>query len=258
MRKYIIFFIVLINSSLIFSESFSQNDIIKIINTFKTKDKNQIAVLMKFPIRRNYPLDDILDRDQFINEFDTLFDEDTIERIGNSDPKKDWWEGGWRGLSVFDGLIWVDYDLKIIAINNETEIGTRKKQALIENDRLSLPVELRNYDYPLLKWRTINHIIRVDVYGNKYRLIVYDSNNKIIKVLNNGQFNYDGNSGNYIIDFLDEEIVHRIFNNIFDESTYSTFNVNSSEIDQINNPITEEVRIKEVPNNCFDLTLPLA
>lgn len=236
--------IALLVSVQVFGESFSQTDISAIINTFKTKDKYQIALMIKFPIRRNYPLAYITDADQFINEFDTVLDESTIDRICNSDPKKDWWEVEWGGLSIFDGLIWVDYDLKIIAINNETKVGTRIKQDLIEKDRLSLPYHLRNYDYPLLKWVTNNSIIRVDVYKTSYRLIVYDKNSNIIKVLHDGKIRYDGNGGNFMIDFLDGDIVHRVFNDVFSDSTYSTFYVYSSEEEQISHPITEELKIE--------------
>ena len=46
----------------------------KLINTFKTKNKTKIADLISYPLRREYPLKDVEDKNDFIQRFEDIFD----------------------------------------------------------------------------------------------------------------------------------------------------------------------------------------
>ncbi|RZK02986.1 MAG: hypothetical protein EOO46_18175, partial [Flavobacterium sp.] len=46
----------------------------KLINTFKTNNKTKFASLISYPLRREYPLKDVKDKNDFIQRFDDIFD----------------------------------------------------------------------------------------------------------------------------------------------------------------------------------------
>lgn len=66
----------------------------KLINAFKTKNKTKIADLIYYPLRREYPLKDVKDKNDFIQRFDDMFDEEFIDHIAKS-KMSDWSEMGW-------------------------------------------------------------------------------------------------------------------------------------------------------------------
>jgi hypothetical protein len=72
----------------------SQKIIRNFIETIKTKNKDKIANQVRFPLKREYPIPEIKNKDEFIKRFSEVFDNKLISEIANSKIKEDWSEMG--------------------------------------------------------------------------------------------------------------------------------------------------------------------
>ena len=99
------------------------------INAVKTKDPENIAVYISFPLRRKSPIPPIINKRQFIKRFDEVFDNTLISIIINSDPNRDWSQVGWRGIMLGNGDIWLDDSGRLIALNIQSEVEAKLKKS---------------------------------------------------------------------------------------------------------------------------------
>ena len=122
-----------------------------IIEAVASQDIDAISKHVRFPYYGTYPIPPIT-KDQFTQRFDEVFDAKLIEIIAQSDVASDWSAGGWRGIMLNRGIVWVDYDGEIIGINHTTETAKQVRDALIAADKATLPKELREFESPILKF----------------------------------------------------------------------------------------------------------
>ncbi len=191
-----------------------------IIEAFKTNNPSIIAKYINYPLRRPTPVPYVDNEQEFIERFDMLFDDELKSCIINSKPT-DWEIVGWRGTMLGSGIIWLDDDGKIRAINNSTE-----KEQAYANELTQQTIEKL---YPELRTFKANEIVfdiplghgRIDAVENPnpdeedtYRYAFWnkgkDISDKPDMLIYNGTVEYQGtanntyyrfNNGNYTYQF---------------------------------------------------------
>lgn len=176
----------------------------KLINTFKTGNKTKIADLIYYPLRREYPLKDVKDKNDFIQRFDDIFDKSFLDRLAKS-KISDWSEVGWRGIMFDNGTLWIDDDGKIVTVNYQSP---KEKQLLInaiQSDKNQLPKSLQDFENPVYLIITKNYKIRIDeTKEGIYRYAAWKIKN--VKsdpdiIIENGVLEFQGSGGNHTITF---------------------------------------------------------
>lgn len=175
-----------------------------LVDVIKTKNKAKIANVIFYPLRREYPLKDVMDKNDFIQRFDELFDKEFIDHIAKS-KIKDWSEVGWRGIMLDNGTIWIDDGGKIAAINYQS---AKEKQLLIkaiQTDKNQLPKSLQNFEKPMYLLFTKNYKIRIDEKTEGiYRYAAWktkDQKSEPDIIIENGVLEFQGSGGNHTITF---------------------------------------------------------
>jgi hypothetical protein len=125
LNKFVIsiLFILMISTAL-FSQSTLEKeyqDIIRpFLNAVINNDKETIMDMIFYPLKRQYPIPYINNKLEMNERYDTIFDETLLGIIINSSIETDWSSVGWRGITLGDGIVWIDYNGKIIAINYQS------------------------------------------------------------------------------------------------------------------------------------------
>ena len=199
--------------------SIQTDKIASLIQVIKTGNRRKIVGLIKYPLRRDYPLNSVPNYQACLKRFDEVFDKVFLEELTNCNLQEDWREMGWRGIMFKNGSLWLDFDYKIIAVNHETSVSQRLRAKAIAQQKMRLPESLRDFDRPELEWKTSLYLVRVDRKGEDYRLAIRDakSPSKILRTLHNGVLHFDGNMGSYFIDWQSEGRTHRVFSDISNE-----------------------------------------
>lgn len=172
----------------------------KIIETFKTGNKNKIVTLIKYPLVRPYPVPKIKDEQEMMDRFAEIFDKALINSIINSDIKSDWNQVGWRGIS-FNGALWVDAG-KIYVVNYRTDLEIKIANEIIQNKKVALHSSIKDFISPELEWDTKNYHIRVDkMNSNSFRYAVWKkdvpTSSKPDLVILNGIIEHEGTGGSH-------------------------------------------------------------
>jgi len=176
----------------------------KLINTFKAKDKAKIADLISYPLRRQYPLKDVQNKNDLIKRFDDIFDKDFLDKVAKS-KISDWSEVGWRGIMLDDGALWINDDGKIVTVNYQS---SKEKQLLvnaIQADNNQLPKSLQDFEKPAYLIFTKNYKIRIDEKAEGiYRYAAWKIKNVKSEpdiIIENGVMEFQGSGGNHTITF---------------------------------------------------------
>jgi len=187
--------------------------ITSLLKVIASGNRTLIAKEIRYPLGRDYPLQPIQTKDELLTRFDEVFDEPFLRELAGSSPKQDWEEMGWQGIMFKNGALWLDFDYKIIAVNHETLLTKRRLALAIQKQKDNLPPSLRDFDQPVLEWRTPKYLIRVDLKGDDYRLVLLDENSptRILHVLHHGDFHFEGTMGSFLIDWQSEGKTHRIY-----------------------------------------------
>jgi hypothetical protein len=176
----------------------------KLIATFKSKNKIEIAERLSYPLRREYPLKDVRNKSDFLQRFDEIFDASFMERIGKS-KITDWSEVGWRGIMFDQGDLWIDDNGRITRVNYLSTKEAEQLANAIKTDKDLLPLSLRNFQKPLYVILTKNYKIRIDQTGeDMYRYASWKSKNDkgdADLVIHNGRLQMDGSGGNHSLAF---------------------------------------------------------
>ena len=176
----------------------------KLNNTFKTSNKTKIADLIYYPLRREYPLKDVKDKNDFIQRFDDIFDKEFLDHVGKS-KISDWSEVGWRGIMFDNGTLWIDDDGKIVTVNYQSP---KEKQLLInaiQADKNQLPKSLQDFEKPVYLIVTKNYKIRIDeTKEGVYRYAgwkIKSTKSEPDIIIENGGLEFQGSGGNHTITF---------------------------------------------------------
>ncbi|AZB30719.1 hypothetical protein [Chryseobacterium balustinum] len=195
-----------------------------VIDLFKQKNIEDISQNVNYPLRREYPIPEIKNREQFKQRFTEVFDEVLINNIANSKLKQ-WSEMGWRGIMLDNGTIWIDSDEgKIIAVNYQSDFEKKLKENLINKEKENVHVSLKTFESPTYKIKTKNYLIRIDELENKkYRYaswkISKKESSKPDLILNNGELDFQGSGGNHVIIFTNGNYIYKVYRNIIGEES---------------------------------------
>ena len=91
-----------------------------IITSIVNGDKETFANLVQYPIRRDYPLRNIENKEQMIANFDLIFDAAFRDTIAMLDSNS-WEEVGWRGYMLYHGMLWGDGPVEVINYSSPQE-----------------------------------------------------------------------------------------------------------------------------------------
>src|SRR5262245_23493384 len=91
-----------------------ENLVIDFINSVKSKDKEKVISKISFPFSREYPIPSIKNKQEFLDRYNEVIDDQLTGIIINSRPSRDWSTVGWRGIMLLNGEVWLDYDGRLI------------------------------------------------------------------------------------------------------------------------------------------------
>lgn len=208
-------FFCLTNSHLSLADTHEQEKeaiVQKFKNAIKTDNPKIIANYISYPFARKHPLPDINTKDDFIKNYDIIFDNTLKELITNS-TSKDWTSMGWRGIMLHNGILWINEDGNLIAINSKTEKELNYMKSWSENDKINLYPELRNFDDNLYIFETPHYTGRLDKiitdpesHQETYRLSLWNKglsmDTKPTIVVENGSVEYQGSANNHEYTFM--------------------------------------------------------
>ncbi|MGI2094478.1 hypothetical protein ACRN96_18070 [Shewanella oncorhynchi] len=177
-----------------------------LIDAAKANDLEALAKRVAYPLKREYPIPAIQNTQEMIARFDQVFDPKLLEQIAHSKIEADWQTMGWRGIMLGSGVVWLDFDGKIIAINYQTLVEAKLKAELIAKQQTALHPSVSEFVSPALSWETAKFTIRVDDMGNsQYRYAAWAKGKALSEkpdlVLNKGKLVFDGSGGNHSYQF---------------------------------------------------------
>lgn len=195
-----------------------QQDMVRrFLAAVKSKDKARISDYILYPLRRKYPLADVKNRQDFIRRFDEVFDREFIDRIAKS-GMGEWEQVGWRGISFTFGDLWMTDDGKIYSINHQSEVEKRMLTAALQEDKNTLPANLRDFEEPKYLIYTKTYKIRIDrKYDNVYRYSAWTLKNPRYEpdlVIENGELENMGSGGNHRFIFKNKGYTYELWINV--------------------------------------------
>ncbi len=195
MKRTILFIIFSFTIITCFSQELTKERIEAIsefIECIKTDDITKLKTLIRYPLKRNHPLPDIKNREDFVERYDEIFDDSLKHRIINSDINEDWSLVGWRGIMFANGLLWLDDSGLVKAVNYESLAEEVQREYLIKTDMFKEPV---------LIMETNKFRVRIDELDNgNYRYASWSINSSMSEkpdlILKNGEYIREGTGGN--------------------------------------------------------------
>ncbi|MBW8683345.1 hypothetical protein [Chitinophaga rhizophila] len=187
----------------------NQQVIADFINNVKKQNKTALAEKVVFPLRRDAPIPPVKTKQEFLERYNDIFDAALTKLIIESQPDKDWKDMGWRGMMLDQGKVWLNGDGKLVAVNYESTIEKRKREALIAEDRKELNKAVRNYQRPVYVLETAKFRIRIDDMGkDNYRYSswkIQSSKGDVPDlVIENGKVLHEGTGGNHRYQFKND------------------------------------------------------
>jgi len=196
-----------------FLPAFSQNgtaEYQKLISDFITcvnrHNKEVLSKKIVYPLRREYPLPPIKNKQEFLSRYNEVFDDSLVKMITTSAPGKDWSKVGWRGLMLNHGQLWLNEEGKLIAVNYQSAVESKKRALLIEKERSLVHSSLKGFKRPVCLIETGKFRIRIDEMGDgHYRYASWGLKNKQSDkpdlIIENGEFIPEGTGGNHRYEF---------------------------------------------------------
>ena len=196
-------------------------EINELLNELKNhiRDDNKIAIsnMIKYPLNRKAPIHSIQNKQELIDEFESIFDTKLKNIILNA-TEKDLDKMGGRGTMLKNGLIWFR-DGKIIAINYQSEKEKNLMKEINKSDKNLIYKSLANFKTNKLIFLTKRFKIRIDLLENlTFRYASWskqeNQNQKPNLILKNGEIIFDGSGGNYYYIFKNKEYKYIIYINV--------------------------------------------
>lgn len=204
-------------SNVINNEEESTDDYLLAVSTFISHVKNgkpeAIAASTRYPLSREHPLPDIENTTEFIEQYDDIFDEELKQEIINSNPENDWTKMGYEGIMLKTGILWLDVEGNLIAINRLSPIEVEKRISLIIKDKSLLHESIRDFDDPATILKTKKFQIRIDEVDEKYRYVSWGidqlQSEKPDLIINGGDITMDGSGGNHYYTFKNGDYTYK-------------------------------------------------
>lgn len=208
----------------VFSVSLSQAQSLtvdeqKVVKSFvdiiKKRDVNSLSKIMSFPFRREQPLPDIKDSMDLVTRYNEVFDDSLSTLIINSSLVNDWSSVGWRGIMLHNGLLWLDYDGKLISVNYQSPAEKSKKKVLEIAEKDSLHSSTNSYIKNHIKLETDSFKIRIDEIGvYEFRYVSWHADSSTaslpMEMIEGGKIFIEGSGGNYRVEFKKGNVTYEI------------------------------------------------
>ena len=188
-------------------DDYKIDSIQRLITLFKEKNIDQIADKIVFPLKREYPIPSIKNKNEFKRRFTEVFDPTMIDKIANSQIHQ-WSDVGWRGIMFDNGLLWMaNSDGMISAVNYQSAFEQKQIKDLLEQQKENLHVSLKTFESAVYSIKTDNYLIRIDKLSkDTYRFASWQKDrteaSKPDIILKNGQLEFQGSGGNHVITFV--------------------------------------------------------
>ena len=203
-------------------ESKTSKVVKKFVDAIKTDDPKIIADYVVFPFERPNPLPDIMDKDDFIKKYSTLFDAEFKDAIVTS-RLEDWVKMGWKGIMLYRGLLWLDTDGKLIAVNVVSDKDNEYIKEWYKKDKENIYKALKKYDENICVFETDTKLGRIDEIKKDdgdpkyYRLALWNKNGKMSEkpeiILSGGEAKYFGSANNTEYHFKSDKYIYIFFVN---------------------------------------------
>jgi hypothetical protein len=198
-----------------------------VVEAFIRNDKDEIINLIWYPLRRAYPIPSINNKQEMIERYDQVFDENITNMIKNSSIENSWTDVGWRGIMLDNGSVWIDeYDGKITSINYQSLQEKEMRNNIINEMKNNLHESLKEFLEPMLLCETDNYVIRIDFmhdHSHNLRLAVWNKGKKQNEspdiILTNGEGIPDGSGGNFICLFIHDNIQYILWVDVMNDIT---------------------------------------
>lgn len=183
------------------------------IDSIKSDKKDAIAALVAYPLKREYPIPDVVDKADFIKRYDEIFDSVLKNEIVKSDPSKDWYDMGWRGIMLNKGNVWMDFDGRLTSINYQSEAEIDLKKKLIAAQKKELDSSIAFFQKPICVLETAKFRIRIDNLGNEnYRYASWPIDKAMSEkpdlIIYRGNLVMEGSGGNHQYEFKKENYTY--------------------------------------------------
>lgn len=139
-----------------------QENLDRIVDMLKNGQVKSLSQWVNYPLRRDNPIPDISNAQEFTLYYPILFDpvfreklsattfttENTISRSGM--------------LGLFNGDLWMDYDGRIVSVNYSSEAEKKLHKMLEAEEAKKLHKSVRDYDSNIMNCRCGNDLVRLD------------------------------------------------------------------------------------------------
>lgn len=218
---------LILQTSVSFADESMHAEIVKpLINGFKINDRTAISKMVSYPLSRIAPLSSVNNEAEFVSRFEQIFDAELINIIVNSNPEADWSAVGERGIMLTYGIVWLDLDGRIIAVNHESNSEKSIRNKLIDKQKGSLHQSVKGFHKPILAWRTKSFHIRIDDIGdNDFRYTSWSANKSSSQtpdlILLKGEITFEGSGGNHYYSFSNGDYIYRCYVSVIGNNTSS-------------------------------------
>ena len=217
MKKAKVFLVLLIFScGFVSAQDLSteyQTFVKRFIENIKTDNKEALANVVLYPLKREYPIPDIANKEDFIKRYSEIFDSTLKNEIVKSNPEKDWSDMGLRGIMLDQGNIWLDIDGRLMAVNYQSQFESGLKSSLIASQKKELDSSIAFFQTPICILETPKFKIRIDNLGNNnYRYASWSIKKQMTEkpdlVIYRGKLNVEGIGGNHQYEFKKDNFTY--------------------------------------------------
>lgn len=204
MKNFLTLILLLLLLSPAYGLNGDQQDVVK---NFKRslENKEEVVRYVRLPLIRKYPVPDIKTQSEMLKRYSEIFDSKFVNYIVRSSISRDWHAVGDKGIKLKNGMLWLDYEGRVIGVNYQTSGEKRKRQQMISRSKSLIHSSLRSFVQPVITWKTRNFIVRIDkVGGGKYRYAAWSSSkdridkpNLVISGKGSGNY-YEFKSGPFV------------------------------------------------------------
>ncbi|WP_316764703.1 hypothetical protein [Pedobacter aquatilis] len=225
MRKILFVLFLLINFKTVSAQLDKKYEsvVLEFIDNVKNQNREKLATKIKFPLKRDYPIPSIKNKQEFLKRYNEVFDNDLSKKITVSIIPTDWHDVGWRGIMLLNGAIWLNDDGILITVNHQSEFEKKEKARLIALEKQTLHSSIKTFKQPILIFETSNFRIRIDDLGDSnYRYISWSVKNKMSEkpslIIKNGNWNSEGSGGNHNYEFKNGDYLYTCYINVIGET----------------------------------------
>ena len=213
------------------------------VDCIKNTNIKKLDSIISYPIGLPYPVPPINNKEDLKKRYSKIFDDSLTSLIVNSNIKEDWTDVGWRGIKLHNGIIWLYYDGRLLAINYSSKEAEEVEKQRIEYERELLNPDLKEFKIPIFTLETAKYIVRVDQLENQeYRYASWSKDSELsVKpdlIIEHGEWTADGSGGNHYFTFTNAKYCYVVYVNELATDDTSRFNlvVYKDEKEIINQP----------------------